>query len=189
MPDYSKGKIYCIRAPGTEDVYIGSTTQPLSTRMAQHRRHFKCFQNGTSEFISSFKLLEKEGVYIELIEDCPCDNKEQLDRREGEVLRSHTSAVNKLIPGRTRTERNQEKGDEFLTENREYAKKYYWTNRDEVLQKKSVWGKENREKINSYKRAYRQAKRAAQVDAKNPTTPETALETPEETNAIVDPGQ
>jgi predicted GIY-YIG superfamily endonuclease len=35
--DYKNGKIYCIRNKINDDVYIGSTTQPLSQRMAKHR--------------------------------------------------------------------------------------------------------------------------------------------------------
>ena len=35
--DYSKGQIYCIRNSDTNDIYIGSTCQSLSQRMAQHR--------------------------------------------------------------------------------------------------------------------------------------------------------
>ena len=34
---YSNGKIYCIRNTITDDIYIGSTTQPLCKRMAYHR--------------------------------------------------------------------------------------------------------------------------------------------------------
>jgi len=35
-----KGFIYIIRSHQTEDVYYGSTIQPLSKRMASHRSHF-----------------------------------------------------------------------------------------------------------------------------------------------------
>ena len=35
--DYKNGKIYCIRNNITDDIYIGSTTQPLSKRMVCHR--------------------------------------------------------------------------------------------------------------------------------------------------------
>ncbi len=37
MPDYAQGKIYAIRIHLNEKVYVGSTTQPLSARMAEHR--------------------------------------------------------------------------------------------------------------------------------------------------------
>ena len=37
--DYSQGKIYCIRNTISDEIYIGSTCQSLSQRMAQHRRN------------------------------------------------------------------------------------------------------------------------------------------------------
>ena len=35
--DYKNGKIYCIRNTIDDDIYVGSTTQPLSERMVKHR--------------------------------------------------------------------------------------------------------------------------------------------------------
>ena len=35
--DYKNGKIYCIRNNIDDDLYVGSTTQPLCKRMAKHR--------------------------------------------------------------------------------------------------------------------------------------------------------
>ena len=38
MPNYQNGKIYCIRSHQTDNIYIGSTTQKLCVRMAEHKR-------------------------------------------------------------------------------------------------------------------------------------------------------
>ena len=35
--DFQNGKIYCVRNNITDDIYIGSTCQPLSKRMSFHR--------------------------------------------------------------------------------------------------------------------------------------------------------
>ena len=35
--DYKSGKIYCIRNDINDEIYVGSTTQSLSQRMAKHR--------------------------------------------------------------------------------------------------------------------------------------------------------
>ena len=35
--DFQKGKICCIRNNVNNDIYVGSTCQPLSKRMAKHR--------------------------------------------------------------------------------------------------------------------------------------------------------
>ena len=39
--DYSNGKIYCIRNNIDKQIYIGSTCQSLSKRMAYHRQDAK----------------------------------------------------------------------------------------------------------------------------------------------------
>ena len=42
MNKYQNGKIYAIKSPNTEKIYIGSTTQKyLSSRLAQHNGHMK----------------------------------------------------------------------------------------------------------------------------------------------------
>lgn len=100
MPDYKKGKVYALRAPDTDEVYIGSTCVPLSKRMVAHRCDHKKGVPNTSRF-----MMARKGVYIELIEEFPCDNKEQLNRREGEIMRQYSTRVNKFIAGLTAVER------------------------------------------------------------------------------------
>lgn len=127
MPDYSKSKIYALRAPGTESVYIGSTCRPLSERLAEHRRHYKQWTNGDIPYISSFEMLALEDVYIELIEEYPCNTREQLCRKEGQIVRLTPNAINKIMPGRTRKE--------YREANREAIAKYHkeWkANRREI---------------------------------------------------------
>jgi hypothetical protein len=102
MPDYKLGKIYMIYSiENPEDRYYGSTTQPLSKRFYGH----------TKENTSTSKLLfEKYGVdgcKIELVEDFPCETKEQLCAREGHYIRTNI-CVNKKISGRTSKETRQE---------------------------------------------------------------------------------
>ena len=38
--NYQNGKIYCIRNYVDDDIYIGSSCQPLSKRMAWHRKSY-----------------------------------------------------------------------------------------------------------------------------------------------------
>lgn len=108
MPDYKLGKIYMIYSiENPEDRYYGSTTQPLSKRFFQH----------TKAFLSSALLFEKYGVdgcKIELIEDFPCETKEQLTAREGYYIRSN-KCVNIRILGRTLKE-YQEQNKEKISE-------------------------------------------------------------------------
>jgi CRISPR/Cas system-associated endonuclease Cas1 len=102
MPDYANAKLYAIRSHQTDKVYIGATCNALNVRMAQHRSHHKANSN-----ITACIMLEYSDAYIELIETFPCKTKEELNKREGELIRSHFHAVNKAIAGRTRKESNK----------------------------------------------------------------------------------
>jgi len=97
MPDYQKGKIYTIRCRKDPSlIYVGSTTQKLCDRMTTHRN----IKHGCS-FYSQVE--DWNDWYIELYEDFPCERREQLVKREGEVTRE-IGTLNKNIAGRTRQE-------------------------------------------------------------------------------------
>ena len=95
MPDYSLGKIYCIRSYQTDKIYIGSTCQKyLSTRFQYH----KLITNTTN----SKTIIDYGDAYIELLENFPCASKQELHKREGELIRIHkNNCVNRCIAGRT----------------------------------------------------------------------------------------
>jgi predicted GIY-YIG superfamily endonuclease len=38
MPDYKNGKIYKLWSPQGDEIYIGSTTQSLAKRKAEHKQ-------------------------------------------------------------------------------------------------------------------------------------------------------
>ena len=125
--DYNNGKIYCIRNNITDDIYVGSTTQPLSKRMAKHREAAKRENCAHSIFYSKVNELGIENSYIELIEECPCESLEQLRKREGHYIRK-MGTLNHHISGRT--------SKEWLEQNREnkkqYDKEYREQNKDKI---------------------------------------------------------
>ena len=125
--DYQNGKIYTIRSHLTDEIYIGSTTQPLTKRLSKHKSDYKIWKNGKRNYVTSFKIIDFGDAYIELLEECPCDSKMLLEKREGELIRS-TACVNRCIAGRTKKE--------YYEDNKEHMKAY-----------KSQWAKDNREKI------------------------------------------
>jgi len=110
MPDYSKGKIYIIRSPNTPAVYIGATVCPLAKRMYEHRQpNQKC---------SSKQVIDEGRAYIELLEDFPCERKEQLLKREGELIRATANCVNKQ--GQIRPNQTKE---QIIAKRRQYKAK------------------------------------------------------------------
>ena len=98
MADYNKAKIYKLindSMPGK--IYYGSTIKLLCQRLSTHK------YESTRKNTSSKSLFESGQVKIELVENFPCENKEQLLKREGYFIRNNP-CINKRIPGRTQNE-------------------------------------------------------------------------------------
>lgn len=142
---YKNGKIYKLWCLDCDDTYVGSTTQPLSTRLYQHKTQLNC---------SSKILFEKsDNVKIELIEEFPCENKDQLNQREGHWIRE-INCVNKNIAGRTVKEwyqDNQEQIKQYRLEHKEQKKerdkKYYQDNKEQMLEQNKQYRLEHKEQI------------------------------------------
>ena len=100
---YQNGKIYTIRSPNHELYYIGSTINLLNYRFQSHLKN----DNPTTSKI----IIGAGNAYIELLENYPCNNKEELNAREGALIREHiTEIINKNRPSRTkREERDNQK--------------------------------------------------------------------------------
>lgn len=94
MPDYTQGTAYKIvpKAIETTDCYVGSTTQPLSDRMTDHRKHYKYYKDATKNnlrWVSIYDLFDKYGPYnceIIALPTAPCLNKEELRKIEQQYI-------------------------------------------------------------------------------------------------------
>ena len=141
MPDYQQAKIYRIvndSMPGT--VYYGSTTQKLSMRMATHRCYAK-----TKNF-SSKQLFESGKAIIVLVEEYPCNSKEELLKRERYYIEKN-DCVNKNIPGRTIKD--------WRIDNQDYQKNYYQDNKEKHKEYFKEYRVKNKEKLAEYQQSYR----------------------------------
>ena len=157
---YINSKIYKIVNDVNDDVYVGSTYNLLCRRMEKHRSHR--FQYAHRPL---YKLMIDLGVqhfHIELVEDFPCENKEQLRKREGHFIRE-MGTLNMVIEDRTRKEykeANKEKIQEYMAKYREdkkeelleYTKRYRDSHQDQMKQYKL----ENKEQILAKNREYYQ---------------------------------
>jgi len=153
MPDYQKGRIYKLWSPqGTEEeVYYGSTTDELRKRKNSH----KLKKNNCSSKI----LFEKyDDVRIELIEEYPCNNRAELEKKEGEYIRNN-KCLNKIIVGRTLEEYYQDNKEyirkihkNYRENNKEYIKKinenYRENNKEQLTEKNKKYYENNKEKMN-----------------------------------------
>lgn len=95
-------KIYAVKSPNTNKIYIGSTCQKwLASRMVNHRRKM--------DNVSSAEIIDCGDAYIELIEKFPCETDKELRWRERywiEKLRSEgVDLANKIRPTRTLEEK------------------------------------------------------------------------------------
>ena len=143
MPDYKNGQIYMIWSPNTDLVYIGSTTQPLYKRFYEH-----CHSLDTS----SYKVIECGNAKIELIEDYPCVNKKELNRREGQVIRERKLCVNNIVAGRTKKEYRYENKEAIAA----HSKAYRQENKEAIDARTKAYQQENKEAIAAHSKAYRQ---------------------------------
>ena len=163
MPDYQNGKIYTIRCKSDNTlIYVGSTSTTLSRRLAEHKSKSKKYN--TRKIYQSVNG-NWDDWYIELYEVYPCENKEQLNKREGEITRA-IGTLNMTIAGRTLKEYKQDYREEILE-----AKRQYNINNAEARKEyMKKYQQENKEYINMKQRenyAKRQAKKK-HIEALNP---------------------
>ena len=133
---YKNGKIYTIRCKNDNTlIYVGSTVQPLFKRWHQHKSNI----NNTNDNMLLYKKMRETNIedwYIELYEEFSCENKEQLNKREGQIIRE-IGTLNKRIEGRT-------------------PKEYRDSNKELISEKKKIYNKNNKEIISEKKKEYRE---------------------------------
>ena len=152
MPDYSNGKIYKIISNHMPDTcYIGSTTQTLCKRFGGHVASYKQYLKvgKTRKYTTSCKLVCYPDAKIYLIEEYPCDNKSQLERREGEIIKDYQknesleNPVNMVIAGRTQKEYRENNKEKKIEQNKHYYEnnkakmKEYRDNNKETIKEKA----------------------------------------------------
>lgn len=172
--DYKNGKIYKIQF-SSGYFYIGSTAGDLRRRLWQHRHSKK---TGCAKHIQKNTSDE---CRIILVEEYPCEDKNQLRRKEDEhiqihmanefclnVVRAFTTPEEKADYYRQWRKDNIEtinqKDKEYakLNETRlkEYRRQYYENNKDRI----KAYKEENRERIATYQKAYDTKRRNIKAD-------------------------
>ena len=130
VKDYSRGKIYKIVCNITGKIYIGSTCEPtLARRLAKHVGNFRDWKkNNNKIYISSYQIIEEGDYYIDLLELYSCNSNDELRKKEREYY-DKISCCNKINP---------------------------FTSKEEFLQKKLEWTKNNPEKRKESQKKYRE---------------------------------
>ena len=130
MLKYQKGKIYKIISNNTDKVYYGSTVSLLSRRKAQHNYDFKNNVN----FLSCREIMDNEHWDLVLVEDYPCERKEQLLMRERFYIENN-DCINKANPITTKEERIN------------YCKDWRDKNKEERKKNQHIYYAKRKEKI------------------------------------------
>ena len=149
MIDYQQGKIYTIRCKTDPNlIYVGSTVAGLHQRWYNHK-HDSSRRN--SKINKTMKELGIENFYIELYELYPCNSKNELEKREGEIIRL-IGTLNEKIAGRDKYEYYKDNMDTL----KEKFKEYYTENRDKVREKQNQYALQNKENKKEYDKEYRE---------------------------------
>jgi hypothetical protein len=147
MPiDYSKGKIYKIIDLDSNECYIGSTCEPtLARRLAGHVSCYKSYLNGNYHYVTSFKIIQNGDYDIVLIENYPCNSKDELHARESHYTQS-MDCVNKV----------KKQGLINKIGKVEYGKQYREANKEQIKEQTKQYRGDNREQIKQYREQYRE---------------------------------
>jgi hypothetical protein len=143
--NYDKGLIYCINAKDTGKLlYVGSTTS-LRHRIGSYKSVIQNKNNITKSSYHSpiYKYIRENGgwdniVFTEYM-DAPSSSKQELERKENEVILELQPELNVNLPRQTR--------EEYLERNRdlinERQNKFREENRDHVNQQAREYGRRN----------------------------------------------
>jgi len=152
---YMRGKIYKIIDNTNSNVYIGSTCEKLLCRRLQkHKASYKCFLNPNVKqgYMRSFDIIKNDDYRIILIEEYPCDTKEQLHAREQYYI-DNTVCVNK---------------NNTYFNKREYQRKYRLKNLQKMRKAGCDWSKNNPEKRRIANAKYRYSSSVGYIDRIDP---------------------
>ena len=118
--------------------------------MVKHRSKTKA--NDRDRNVLLYQKMNEIGIenfYIELIENYPCENNDQLRAREKHYIRE-MARLNKRLETRTDKEWRED-NKEYL---QEWRKQHYQENKEEIIEKCKKYREENPEKVKQQQKDY-----------------------------------
>ena len=170
MVNYQLGKIYKLVCRITGEIYIGSTCEPtLARRLVAHRAACKQYhEKNRGTYFSSFQMILRGDYYIDLLENYPSSNNDELRQKEREYF-DKIVCINKCRPLVTHDEILEDKRccrglytEDKIEEIKQYMKAYRETHRDDraeydklhkevIKEQQTIYIAANREHINELK--------------------------------------
>ena len=150
--NYNNSLIYkiCCNDISITDVYVGSTTNFIK-RKSKHKS--SCNKKGGKQYNQTvYQFIRSHGGWenwsMIVVEDFPCDSKNQLQTRERYHIELLHATLNKNIPTRTI--------QEWRTDNPDYNKEYAKNNAEKLKAQRKEYHQINAEKHDEKKAmAYR----------------------------------
>ena len=150
---YAHGKIYRICDTGYNKFYYGSTVQSLAMRLGGHRSLYRLYKDGKyNKKVSVYDIFDEYGLEnckIELVEAYACENKYEMQKREGFWIQTEV-CVNKNIPTRTTKQYCIDNKEQI----REQSKIYRQNNIEHVRQRNDAYRANNVEKMREIRKNY-----------------------------------
>jgi hypothetical protein len=123
---------------------INNQSQLLAKKPNNFKDNYGCI---------SREILKYDDAYIELIENYKCESKDELSKREGELIRLHKNdLVNIQIPLRTKKQEYEDNKDIYI----EKAKDYFINNKDKIKEYQKQYSIDNKNKLKEYRKQYRE---------------------------------
>ena len=146
--DYTNGKIYKLVNDIDEKSYVGSTCSTLPKRKGYHKALSK--RKPDRKIYKHLNAIGWDNVMIILIELYPCNNRQELIKRERYWYDKIKSELNNNVPGRT--------VKDWTIENKEklnqYGKKYRDNHKQQTKERSRRCYIKNKDKINKYQKEY-----------------------------------
>ncbi len=140
------GRIYRIVSSECDGVYVGSTTAQLKTRFCKHQNHYKRYLYGDGNFCTSYEIVKFTDAKMELVHEGLFDSKKDMEKFEGDTIRTTPNAVNKRLAGRSKQQHYQDNKETAL----QYSQQYYADKKETIRQHQREYREANRDAINKH---------------------------------------
>jgi group I intron endonuclease len=177
--DYKNGKIYKIVNSVNDEIYVGSTVQPLCNRKVGHKEATKKHPN--RRICKHITTVGLNNIKLILIESYSCVSRMELEKRERHWIDTLKPSLNMIKPATTPEQKSQ-RCKEYYLENKEhldkckkiYAKKHevktkIWNkqwradNKDSIRERTLKWREEKKDILSAKSKIHYKKNRAQKI--------------------------
>ena len=92
---YADARIFKLIDNTNQNVFIGGSVRDLCQRLANFKSKYKSYlKNKSNKYLLEYEILKSNNFSIELVEMCPCKNKDELNKQIYKIV-SMTECINK----------------------------------------------------------------------------------------------